>query len=217
MRYSPIFAHENQENMYMCNRIQRKIIQEATNSFMLYGVKCTSMDMIATSIHISKRTLYEYQPSKKELLKSSILSTIGDIKNAILKMEEDRQSSLEIILNINYRLLQQALSYCPAFYKDIKYYPDILEIIEDEFKIFIRTRMLAICNRAVEEGYIISDYNFGFLFSFFETNLYSFYNGPNLPLENQMKVFRHTIQVYLSGICTDAGRDLLKQTISQKE
>jgi len=175
------------------------------------------MDMVATSLHISKRTLYESFPGKDLLLKSCVLSAIEKTKETIKSVEEEHSSSLEVILGINDVLLQQALSFCPAFYKDIRHYQHILEIMDDEFKSFIYDRLLAACNRASNEGHIVQDYNFDFLFSFFENNLFAFYTGRNLSPESQMKIFRHTIQVYLSGICTNEGREFLKEILFLKK
>lgn len=201
----------------MNSKLQQKIIQEAMNFFMLYGIKSTSMDMVANSLQISKRTLYESFPGKDELLKTCVSFSIKKAKEIITDIEKSHHSSLEIILNINDTLLQQTLSFCPAFYRDIKCYQHIIEEVNSELKTFVYNRLLIACNYAVNEGYIMPDYNFDFLLSFFEGNLTSFYLGKTLTTENQLTVFRYTIQVYLTGICTDKGRDFLKKILSQKK
>lgn len=201
----------------MDNRIKLKIVQEATKYFMLYGIKSTSMDMVATALHISKKTLYEIFPCKDELLRNCVFFVLEKTKEKIADVERYSDSSLEVIWGINDLLLQEVISFCPAFYKDIKNFQDIMNAVYNELKVFIYDTLLIACNRAVKEAHIIQDYNFEFLFSFFENSLYAFYLSRNTPPESQVKVFRYTIQIYLTGICTDKGRDCLREILSYKK
>ncbi len=53
------------------DRLRRKIIETAADCFLKYGIKNTSMDFVSEVLHISKRTLYQFFPSKCDLLESS--------------------------------------------------------------------------------------------------------------------------------------------------
>ena len=53
------------------DRLRRKIIETAADCFLKYGIKNTSMDFVSEVLHISKRTLYQFFPSKCDLLEAS--------------------------------------------------------------------------------------------------------------------------------------------------
>lgn len=59
------------------NRVELRdrIIVKATEAFTLHGIKSITMDDIATSLGISKRTLYEVFEDKETLLREVILKT----------------------------------------------------------------------------------------------------------------------------------------------
>ena len=50
------------------DRLRRKIIETAADCFLKYGIKNTTMDFVSEVLHISKRTLYQFFPSKCDLL-----------------------------------------------------------------------------------------------------------------------------------------------------
>jgi AcrR family transcriptional regulator len=52
--------------------VKRRIIEQASNMFFRYGIRTITMDEIAESLGISKRTLYESFATKEDLLKECI-------------------------------------------------------------------------------------------------------------------------------------------------
>ncbi len=52
----------------MNTELQQRIIKQATRMFFCNGIKSVTMDMIASQLGISKRTLYENFKEKNELL-----------------------------------------------------------------------------------------------------------------------------------------------------
>lgn len=48
--------------------LRERIVQEAISSFARYGIKRVSMDSIAHTLCISKKTVYDHFCSKQELL-----------------------------------------------------------------------------------------------------------------------------------------------------
>ena len=52
----------------MNTELQQRIIKQATRMFLCNGIKSVTMDMIASQLGISKRTLYENFKKKNELL-----------------------------------------------------------------------------------------------------------------------------------------------------
>ena len=53
--------------------VRERIIMQASDFFSLYGIKNISMDALASSLGISKRTIYEHFKNKEEILKIASL------------------------------------------------------------------------------------------------------------------------------------------------
>ena len=49
-----------------------KILESASNKFILYGFKSITMDDIATTLTISKKTIYEHFKNKTELVEACV-------------------------------------------------------------------------------------------------------------------------------------------------
>ena len=56
--------------------LRERIIETAVKAFAAQGIKSITMDDIATSLGISKRTLYEVFPDKETLLEECIGSPV---------------------------------------------------------------------------------------------------------------------------------------------
>ena len=68
----------------MNTELQQRIIKQATRMFFCNGIKSVTMDMIASQLGISKRTLYENFKEKNELL----LAFFGTFRTKIRKWKK---------------------------------------------------------------------------------------------------------------------------------
>lgn len=73
----------------MNTELQQRIIKQATRMFLCNGIKSVTMDMIASQLGISKRTLYENFKEKNELLLACLES-----------QEMERRARLEVYFAI---------------------------------------------------------------------------------------------------------------------
>lgn len=87
--------------------LRERIIETAVKAFAAQGIKSITMDDIATSLGISKRTLYEVFPDKETLLEECILrgQKEGDeyLKNVLATSE----NVLEILLKCYQRSIEK--------------------------------------------------------------------------------------------------------------
>lgn len=196
--------------MINTNRIQKQIILKAINSFRLYGIRYTRMDLIAAELHISKRTIYQYFPSKETLLFYCILFEWERMKEHISDLETDCASSLELMLRMDEWLFLQVSSFCPAFYQDLKVKRSAMKMIDEQLKSWIYSTFLDACTKAAEEGAVMQDTNFRFVFSFLENSIRAFYFQYQSSATEVKEIHRYTTLTYMNGICTEYGRRLIK-------
>ncbi len=113
---------------------ERKILESAYRLFLEKGYRHTTMDDIAQSLGMSKKTLYKYYPGKLELLSASfeILKTKMTAKveaileNKYIPFPLKLKSSLTVTANhlapINPELFEDLREYAPEIWEELRLY-----------------------------------------------------------------------------------------------
>ena len=138
--------------------IKERIIAKAGDLFFQYGVKSVSMDELAFSLGISKRTIYENFKDKNEIL-LSLLMNMRDKRNKVIDSLISQTSNVvEIFIKIIE--IQQSSPNCNAkFFEDIrKYYPHVNEFIEKDVD-KNKELLVEFLQNGIKQGYIREDLN----------------------------------------------------------
>ena len=186
---------------------KKRIIETATDCFIKYGIKNTSMEQISDSLCISKRTLYQCFRSKRSLLEGCVLYRIEENKRQI--EERNHTSGLESILFMNYVAYKLIVSVYPAFRRDIVKYEEVRDLLEKEYRAPLYEKCFEFFQKAKEEGAILKDAEFELAFLFFENSLLFLPANASNDIE-QFTTYNYTLHTYLAGICTEQGRGQLK-------
>ncbi|MDR3184631.1 MAG: TetR/AcrR family transcriptional regulator [Prevotellaceae bacterium] len=108
------------------NTIKERIIQEAAGLFATRGCKVITMDEIATSMGISKRTIYENFSDKRELLLQCVEYFFRQAQNSvdtILKSSDNVIDTIFKTMTCRSDFIRQAKD---NFFHEIqKYFPDV--------------------------------------------------------------------------------------------
>ncbi len=92
--------------MRLTDRKRNDIIEAATHEFKTRGYSATSMDKIAATAGVSKRTVYNHFPSKKALFREIIAVTVDKIM-AVSKIPYSPEKSLrEQLKAITYKMIE---------------------------------------------------------------------------------------------------------------
>jgi len=107
------------------NQTKERIVETAIKLFNKYGYKKVTMDDIAQSIHISKRTLYEIYSSKDEL----IMDCLTQLHQYIAKLRMDAISKTDdpmmMTLYIMRHTSNKRVQYSRLFDEAEQYYPEL--------------------------------------------------------------------------------------------
>jgi AcrR family transcriptional regulator len=109
---------------------REKILGFACEIFLKEGFYKITMDDIAARLHVSKKTIYKYFPSKEELvgevMKTHMRLTIAKIKsyvcqesNAVEKLFEIFRVVGQNILKVNEKMIMDLQYYSPAIWKEV--------------------------------------------------------------------------------------------------
>ena len=114
------------------NRVELRdrIIVKATEAFTLHGIKSITMDDIATSLGISKRTLYEVFEDKETLLREVILKNQEDKNEFLENLLAESTNVLEVILVCFQKSIEVFHQTNKRFFEDLKKYPHVFNMVK---------------------------------------------------------------------------------------
>ncbi len=129
---------------------RERIIEQASTMFFKYGIRSITMDEIAESLGISKRTLYESFSNKEELLKDCLEAKhIESTTFRDVLMKEYPNDPLEIIHQHFRQVILTLNSLHPNFFNDLKKYHSRLWKKQIESK---QDENMAFTRQMIEKG-----------------------------------------------------------------
>ena len=106
--------------------LKERILTITTQQTMQVGVSSTTMDNIARSCGISKRTLYELFPDKLTLLTEAMRFSIGKQREKLNELIEKSDNTLNALLSIYSHIRDQVSHTAQVMIDDIRrLYPSL--------------------------------------------------------------------------------------------
>lgn len=196
---------------------KERIIRKASELFCQYGIRSVSMDELASSLGISKRTIYEIFEDKEEIL-LSVISTMKTRRRSDFEALVSKANNvIEVFLAI-IDIHQTVPSCCDRFYDDIhRYYPRVSRFIHDVNKANNR-KMRAFLKSGIEQGYVRDDLNVKVAAFLVEesTFTYTFANQRKRPKFSYSDLFYTMMINFLRGIATTKGIEIIDDYLAKK-
>ena len=143
--------------------MKEDIVKRALADFMKYGFKTFTMDDLANGLGMSKKTLYEYFPSKNDLVEACLdyalemsctnVTTFVQGEGSVIENVYRNQKKVQEIFNIN--------SDRPIWELQ-KYYPKTYKRMESEFAKTDALFVDKLLEKGWEEGLFRKDINVAF-------------------------------------------------------
>ena len=198
--------------------LRDRIIEKAGNLFIQYGIKNSSMDEIATSLGISKRTIYENFKDKEDLLISFLQKTWYERNAHFATYLTGDYNVISVFLRVIEA--QQNLPLANVkFFEDIqKYYPQAAKLIKEDVarsNAFLRDFL----RKGIAQGYIRSDLNVEVTAFLVEDGTQTYIRASYLekpPFSFQELFFTMMIN-FIRGISTEKGIRIIDQYLSDQE
>jgi len=188
------------------------IISEAEKLFMKYGIRSVTMDDIAKSLGISKKTIYLNFRDKNELVtelfKGFLIGDECQLQNFTLLST----NAIDEVFQITQHLKEKLSGINPIVFYDLeKYHNKTYQAIENYKEKFLYNKIITNLERGITEGYyrenieknIIAKTRIQQLNWVFESASQSHYGLYELLIE--------TTYLYLFGISTPKGWDLINR------
>jgi len=182
----------------------------AFDLFSQYGIKKVSMDDIARSLSISKRTLYEFFEDKETLLVQGILHNSQRVKENLEELKNGPYTALDVILLFYMDLMKRPRWYNKQYYEDLKRYPDALKTNEDIKGDFVN-QSKELFDRGVQEGIFRPEVNIEIMALLAKEQLKMLQPSKSFCNHSNMEVYNTVLFTFLRGICTEKGEAILRR------
>lgn len=194
--------------------LKERIVETAMESFSTHGIKSITMDDIAASLGISKRTLYEVFPDKETLLEECIQKERQEADVFVKGVLATSGNVLEVLLKLYQRSIEKFHSTNKKFFEDIKKYPRAYELMkkdnnrssEDSINFF---------KQGVDQGIFREDVNFAIVSLLVREQLDMLMNTELCNKYSFLEVYESIMFTFLRGVSTEKGAAELESFICE--
>jgi TetR/AcrR family transcriptional regulator, cholesterol catabolism regulator len=191
--------------------IREKILEGAGKLFLEHGTRQVTMDMIAQTLGVSKRTIYENFKDKNDLLSNFLIEAIMIYKKKVLEIIKGSHNVIDALFKFGEYNQEAIKGVNPCFFKDIKkYHPEVFERVMGGDQIRNYEITFTILKRGINEGNFRKEIDIEVANLFIHHSMEFFHK-----MSEEKNIPHHTIWTsvhlpYLRGICTDKGQELIK-------
>lgn len=185
-----------------------KIIEGACNLFFEYGIKSITMDDIAKSLAMSKKTLYHYFSTKEALISALLIQIQYDYKKQLEQLTEESQNITEELAKLTCFLKNKIAFINPVLIYDLKkHYPSSYEIFKEFKWSFITKHVSHIIERGIKEGLFRNNINPEIIARMRVEQIETAFNQEIFPKDQfnfndvHMQLYEH----FIIGLCTKEG------------
>lgn len=197
--------------------IREKILEGAGNLFIEHGVRLITMDNIAQSLGVSKRTIYENFRDKNDLLTNFLINAILEHKKSAMEIMNNAKNVIEALFLFDEYNQKIFKKINPCFFEDIKkYYPEVFKRIMNSGEIRNSEISYMILKRGINEGVFIKEIDIEIANLFFHY-IMQFFRDMEGKKFNHRQIWVSVHLPYLRGICTEKGRDLINSFVYKAE
>ncbi len=152
----------------------RKKIMEGANVLFKQRQTCknVTMDEIAASIGISKRTIYECFEDKNSLVSECMDYLLQEMYDRCKQVVEEAEHAFDYFFQV-IRIIHFHLKEVYPLVNELKIkYPEVFKRIISSHEIFVRTNTYTFFKRAQREGFIREDIDVEFFLAVLEMNMF---------------------------------------------
>jgi TetR/AcrR family transcriptional regulator, cholesterol catabolism regulator len=137
---------------------RQKIIEEGAMMFRTYGIRAVTMDMLASQLGISKRTIYEVFSDKDELLKGVLKWMVEKQREVMSRIFSESENVIEAIFKMIDLMMDHFKKMSPAFQMDMKrIHRNIQQNREEQIDLPYFSNNSEILKRGIKEGVFRDD------------------------------------------------------------
>lgn len=180
----------------------------------LYGTKSITLDDIASRMGISKKTIYSCCPDKKNLVDRIVVDYLSSHRADAERVRAESRHAIDEVLQMARLARSRMEQVSPAFLFDLnKYYPDIWARFEQYRTQEIFGQVVDVIKRGQQEGLFRTDLDTEIVAAMHLQHIRLLTEPGQQPRPERPvgDLIRHIISIFLQGIVTQKGLDVMSQ------
>ena len=198
--------------------IRVRIIEEATNQFLQFGIRNVTMDGIAAAMGMSKRTVYEAFKDKSALVYSCLENLSHKHRQRNKEICNSSQNVIETIFAFMQEGIKAMNAINPVFFRDMeKLYPRIWEGLREKNEKESSNLTQELLNKGINEGLFRAEINIPIVSKLFREQMNLLANEKVFPRDeyNYAEVFQNLTINFMRGISTRKGIELIDSMLAE--
>lgn len=196
--------------------VRKKIIDEATQQFLQYGVRNVTMDGIAASLGMSKRTVYELFKDKTSLVHSCLEVLAEKHKSKNEEIQHSSKNVIETIFSFMQEGIKAMNSINPVFFRDLeKLYPKTWNNLHMENEKEALSLSQELLQKGISERLFRQEINIPIVAKLFYQQMNLLADEKVFPRNeyNYSDVFQSLTINFMRGISTTKGIELIDKML----
>lgn len=201
------------EQMIISDESYNRLLEAIFPIITSKGLKATTMDNVAASLSMSKRTLYEIFGSKSEMLSAVIRYFHGRHQRLLERIFESSDSVMEAMYRVLLLNKKAMREFSVEFFRDMdSYYKELRDLYESESKGWNENLMTTI-RLGVEQGVFREDVNYPITLRMMRIQMESLkrmeeFFPPDVRLQDALDTI---IVGFLRSIASQKGMEILDE------
>jgi len=198
--------------------IREKILEGAGKLFVDKGLRDVTMDAIAQSLGVSKRTIYENFKDKEDLISSFLTESMINHKNGLIEIVRKSENVIEALISFGEYNREVFSKINPVYFEDLKkYYAKLFDSIVGGDKVRNGEVSYLILKKGVNEGVFVKTIDIDIANIFIHNTMEFFFRMDQADCISHSKVWVSVFFPYIKGICTERGLELLNSVLQKNK
>lgn len=197
--------------------MREKIIHKAADMFITLGFKSVTMDDIAATMGISKKTIYAHFKNKTDLVKEATLALFHVISHGIDCISDQDKNPIEELYDIKkFVMMHLKDEKSSPQYQLQKYYPEISNTLKELQFDTMQECTLRNLRKGVKQGLYRDNLDIEFVSRIYFIGVNGIKNDNLFPSQNfpKAKLMEDYLEYHLRGIVTKKGELTLNNFIN---
>ncbi len=190
-----------------------KTLEKVSELFLEYGAKAVTMDDIAKSLRISKKTLYQKYQNKEILIEETLAYGIEKVLKKMKSLDEEVDNAVERMFSRDEDIEKMSQSNNSIHLKQlIKFYPEIFNRHMLYFSEKLSEILVDNIKRGRMQGLYREDFDEQLYARLFFHLAMSFDNSPYFKTGNlsRTEYQYNALTFYMNSITTEKGKEVMK-------
>jgi AcrR family transcriptional regulator len=194
--------------------MKQQIVETSLKQFLQHGIRSMTMQKLASAMGVSTKTMYKFFADKEELLEECLKVHYSGMDKEIQDIVNSETNPVTFICGIYAKSISLDFGANHLFYHDLNYYyPDLQDKVIRQLTSQMGDILSYTINAGIAEGYFLPYLRPAVVLEVL-TVLYTSVTRHNTYKKHNLSPFeiaRHTIDIYLRGICTEKGLKIINE------